>query len=78
MTALQNSPEFNTRWSLKKILYTDPTGKWSVAEGTWKNKSGEQEVVACRWNDDSEYGNGTWFILPKVIADGFLLQLIPE
>lgn len=78
MAALQNSSEFNTRWNLKKILYTDPTGKWSVAEGTWKSEISEREVVACRWNDDGEYGNGTWFILPKVIADGFLLQLIPE
>jgi len=60
------------------ILYTDPGGKWSLAEGVWKNESKEQEVVAYRWNEDNDHAKGTWFVLPKLIADAFLLQLIPE
>jgi hypothetical protein len=78
MASPQDSSELDARWKLKRILYTDPGGKWSLAEGVWKNESKEQEVVAYRWNEDNDHAKGTWFVLPKLIADAFLLQLIPE
>ena len=79
MAAPQDSSEFDKQWKLKKILYTDRSGKWSLADGTWKNESKEQEVVAYCWNEDNDYAKeGTWFVLPKLIADAFLLQIIPE
>jgi len=78
VAAPQDSSKLDTQWKLKRILYTDPSGKWSLAEGTWKNESKEQAVVAYCWNEDNEHEKGTWFVLPKPIADAVLLQLIPE
>jgi hypothetical protein len=77
MTAPQDSLEPDTQWELKKILYAHRSGKWSLAEVTRKDKNEEQ--VAYRWNEDNDYGRkGTWFILPKLLADSFLLTILPE
>ncbi len=79
MVAQQESSGSETQWILKKILYTHPSGKWSVADLTWKNESKEEAVVAYCWNEDNDYAKrGTWFVLPKLLADALLLQLIPE
>ena len=75
----QNPVESDTQWELKKILYVHPSGEWSFAELVHKDKDNEQAVVAYRWNVDNDYAKKEiWFVLPKLLADAFLLQLLPE
>jgi hypothetical protein len=56
------------------IIHSTP--HWSVGEFTWDN---EPNVLGIRWNGDIDdendkgnprsHGEGTWFVLPKPIAD---------
>ena len=56
------------------VVYTAPSGDWSLAEMLWDGDS----AIGCRWNgsinDPDDKGNprahnhGTWFILPSEIG----------
>lgn len=57
---------------LKKVIYTDPNGDFSVAIGEWVEDG--EDRFAIRWNGDitnpndlgypSAFGNPMWFQLP--------------
>jgi hypothetical protein len=64
-------------WRLGSVLYDAGENGWAAAEGQWDKGGRWEDVVALRWNgnSDSEIGNpqsrglATWFIVPDELGD---------
>lgn len=57
------------------VIYTAPTGSWSLATMTYN----DEPRMGCRWNGDLDnpddkgnprsHAQGTWFVLPPELGD---------
>ena len=72
-------------WNLRRVVYDGGANQWSAAEGQWYNGTEWENVLAIRWNGNTEKiignpqsrGYPTWFIVPKSL-EAAVREIIPS